>query len=256
MKNHILILAITLSSSVIFAEDIPQERDLFFDDDSTLIQLEEPTPVIAKEVALFESFMEVFLEGLKTKDSLLVQSCFSSDITFTSDDGTIEANNRKEFFDFLISQKGELNEVYDYLALLSNGFELNSTENSTTYSNLHCRASLFDATVKITGNGVNFRRAPSLNSDVVCKLQSDVYSGRLYNNGLIIEDEQNQVQWLPIQLFHPTMGTVKGYVSNNFATVTEVTSVPLLNVEFKNGQWKIKSISPRTTTLASLNSGP
>lgn len=106
-------------------------------------------------------------------------------------------------------------------------------------------------------SALNLRRAPSLNSTVLARLDEGVYEGQIDPHLPKLLNENNGQLWVPVRIKVPSMGWVSAYTVQQFIEALGPSAGLKISVVYTDLGWKIVSVENETfTSETALSSIP
>jgi hypothetical protein len=232
MKKYILLIIVLSGGNWVFGE-APQ-----FD----IAMANETEPTSVKATHQLETLIDYARSAIHEADSVRIISCFAPCMSVVSPNGQALDLTREEFIEQAIDAYGSFSSFTSHLEFLLSGFVLSHEENEPFFTNEHNRSEASLGTLKITGDHVNFRRSPSLESPVICKLSRGMYNGKFNPEVWDIEDADG-ITWTSIIIQHDQFGIIKGYMSTSFVQEVDSGKTPLVEVRKTNHKWLIERFS-------------
>ncbi len=91
-------------------------------------------------------------------------------------------------------------------------------------------------------SALNLRKAPSLNSTVLARLDEGVYAGHIDPHLPQLMDEQRGLLWVPVRIEIPSMGWVSAYTVQQYIQAMGPSTGLKIRVAYTQLGWKIISV--------------
>ena len=199
----------------------------------------------------FDASMELFSEALASENMQLAEQFFADSTAYERDDGRIVHVPRELVISALEADLGESMTAQKFLLVLTKGFEARGAQDAQFFVNAHAGLHQPEL-ISITTSAVNFRKLPSTESPVICLLEEGVYSGNRDLTRPVFKDEDTGIEWTPLRVFHPSIGSVKGYVASSLVTIQNKHVPREMKVEFIDGKWTIVSLTLPTNAMCAM----
>ncbi len=188
---------------------------------------------VPQDLRNFDNFIGYVVERGEAGDIEAVLNCFAPDITNELSlpiDGTATSSPRADILSFELKRHGFARFGRD-IARFSDGFALVDADG--TMQNLHASARNHAEHIIITGNRVKLRRKPG--GEVICLLDQGSYSGG--PNLAELAAGGNGFIWRPIKIEHPELGTIKGFVSDDYVRFPKPLGPISLRAKYDGERW-------------------
>lgn len=190
----------------------------------------------------FDGSMELFREALQSGNLDLAEQFFADSVSYERDDGRTVQLPRALVMSALEADLSTTMSPDNYLLVLAKGFSEVSGSEGEEYVNAHAGLHQPEL-IHVNHGSVNFRRLPSTNSPIICLLEQGVYSGMKDNKRPLFTDQETKIEWIPLRLYHPQIGSIKGYVASSLVTIENKHVPREMTVRNVNGQWKITHLT-------------
>ena len=199
----------------------------------------------------FDASMELFSDALASGNLGLAEQFFADSMAYERDDGRIVHVPRELVFSDLEADLGESMSAQKFLLVMTKGFEAHGDLASPFFVNTHSGLHQPEL-ISIKAGAVNFRKLPSTESPVICLLEKGVYSGNRDLTRPLFTDAETGIEWTPLRVFHPSIGSVKGYVASSLVTIQNKHVPREMKVEFIDGKWTIVSLTLPTNAMCAM----
>lgn len=188
--------------------------------------------------ASFDAFTELFHEALETRDSDIYGLYFAEHVRYIHPGGQPDTLETHQVIT-LLSQYGQPHEVLQHLA---RGFVRVDRDDGFAFVTLFNQSNDHHR-VRIEGTSVRLRTLPGTKSSVIALFNRGIFDGRVASNRPPICDRTSGIEWLQLELNHPHLGWVSGYMANDFVTLLPSEAPKALKAEWVHGQWLITELS-------------
>lgn len=199
----------------------------------------------------FDASMELFSEALASGNMSLAEQFFADSLAYERDDGRVVHLPKELVLSALEADLGKSMTASEFLLVLSKGFEARGSQEAPYFVNAHSGLHQPEL-ITISSGAVNFRKLPSTESPVICLLEKGVYSGNRDLTRPEFTDENTGIEWTPLRIYHPSIGSVKGYVASSLITIQNKHVPREMKVEFIDGKWTIVSLTLPTPAMCSM----
>ena len=121
------------------------------------------------------------------------------------------------------------------VARFADGFVLIDTDGTMT--NLQARAKGQSHLLDILGNRVKLRRSPGQDGEVIALLDQGALPGQLDVGRWTVD--RDGTTWTPVQLEHPDLGKVKGYIGSDYVRATRGHGDLKLTASYDGTRWAL-----------------
>lgn len=188
--------------------------------------------------AQFDAFVDLFHMALASDDATLYGAFFDDSVTWQQSNGTSEQLSR----DQTLTRLRDLNVEPALLRQISRGFVMQDHTADPTFVAVHNQMQA-PVLMHIEINALRVRRLPGTSSDVLCVLRQGWYSGSIDTNMPAFCDPGNGLEWLQVEVHHPDMGRVKGFVASDYLTLHEKQGPSSMTIARIGDQWRITALN-------------
>lgn len=186
----------------------------------------------------FDAFTEVFYAALETGDPDIYSIYFADGVRFIHPGGQPDTLNAEQVL-AMLSAYGKPHEVLNHLA---RGFVRIDRDDGPAFVSLFNQAGDRHL-MRIEGQSVRLRKLPGTKSEVIALFNRGIFDGRLAEGTLPVCDRSSGIEWLKVEIKHPALGWVAGFIANDYVTLLPTSAPKAVKAELVQGQWLITELS-------------
>jgi hypothetical protein len=189
-------------------------------------------------VDALETFNAKFHLALQTGDEETYRLFFAEHVRVLHPGGQPETMRSDSLMQWLQT----FGEPADLLKHMARGFVKLNRDGPPAFASIH-NAPMHHQLIKITGDAVRLRKLPSRKSDVIVHLNRGVYNGVTPDRYGAICEGASGIEWLELELEHPALGVVRGFVASDFIEFIPLTAPKGVLIEAIEGELLITEMS-------------